>query len=90
MLEKKQLERLRPVGGPMPDVLVRSRTDEWSELLRYFNGVTHHNLVPSATDLVARVQELELFLLEHLEPRTFDDQDAIDQIIAEVEGSNDS
>ena len=73
----------------MPDVLVRSKTQEWKELSDYFNGVAHHNQAPAPVDFSARVEALELFLLDHLEPRTFADQDVIDELITEGEKPDD-
>jgi len=84
------LKQLLPTEHPMPAPLLNTRVDEWSELLRYFNNVAHHNTVADGPQLAARVNDLEVFLLEHLEPRTFDDQDAIDRLIAESEASSDS
>ena len=63
------------------------RIDEWSGLLRYFNHCTHHNSDPDPAELRERVERLERFLLDHLEPRTFDDQGEIHCLIQEVEDS---
>ncbi len=84
------LKQLLPTEHSMPAPLLKTRVDEWSDLLRYFNSLAHHNTVADGPQLAARVNDLEVFLLEHLEPRTFDDQDAIDRLIAESEASSDS
>lgn len=78
------LRRLLPTMHPMPTPLENLRTAEWSELLEYFNRITHH-AEADAAEFTQRVESLEVFLLEHLEPRTFEDQDAIDHLIAESE-----
>jgi hypothetical protein len=62
------------------------RTDEWSDLLQYFNSRAHHNVDVESREFRRRVEELEIFLLEHLEPKTFDDQGEIDRLIGEAEG----
>ena len=79
------LQRLLPAAFPMPKALMDRRLTEWKRLLRYFNAILHHNEVPTFGELAGRLEELETFLLEHLTPRTFSDQDAIDRLIEEAE-----
>lgn len=80
------LQKLAPTEEPIPSALMKLRTDEWSELLGYFNKYTHHDSDPDSVEFNRRVVRLEGFLLEHLEPRTFEDQDDIDRLVREVEG----
>lgn len=79
------LERLLPASFPMPKALIDKRLAEWKRLLGYFNAILHHNEVPTLGELLERLEALETFLLDHLVPRTFDDQDDIDRLISEVE-----
>ena len=79
------LQRLLPASFPMPKALVNRRLAEWKRLLGYFNATLHHNEVPTFNELTNRLEELDTFLMDHLAPRTFDDQDAIDSLIGEVE-----
>ena len=79
------LRRLAPTEHPFPSALLEIRTGEWSELLGYFNHYTHHNNDPDPVEFRLKVERLEDFLLEHLEPRTFEDQGEIDRLIMEVE-----
>ena len=69
----------------MPQPLVEKRTTEWKDLLRYFNSLTHHNHEPALAQFLEKLGALETFLLEHLAPRTFEDQDEIDRLIREAE-----
>lgn len=80
------LRRLAPTEHPLPGALMEMRTGEWSELLGYFNHYTHHNNDPDPIEFRSQVDRLEGFLLDHLEPRTFEDQGEIDRLILEVEG----
>ena len=84
---KAVLQAMVPSDRPLPQSLWDRRSGEWSALLRYFNNVTHHETSPSHNDFLSYVRDLEEFLLDHLEPRTFDDQGEIDRLIAEAEGS---
>lgn len=79
------LQKLAPTDDPLPPALMQARVDEWSALLSYFNYYAHHNGDPDPVDFTAKADRLATFLLEHLEPRTFEDQDQIDQLIEEAE-----
>jgi hypothetical protein len=80
------LQKLAPTEHPLPRSLVKMRTDEWGAMLGYFNVCAHHRHEPDPVAFRRKVEELEGFLLDHLEPRTFDDQSDIDRLIEEVEG----
>ena|ERR1043166_4209361 len=79
------LRKLFPSERPMPTALLDIRVNEWSDLLRYFNNVAHHDSRPDVVEFDRRVQSLEEFLLDLLAPRTFEDQDEIDRLIRETE-----
>jgi hypothetical protein len=78
------LAAVTPGNRRMPDRLVSDRVRQWSDLLGYFNRITHHER-PDPDDLRQSMRELEEFLLDLLEPKTFEEQDAIDALIAAVE-----
>lgn len=80
------LSALRPVDAPSPAALRSMATSKWSGLLRYFNKVAHHNITPSQAEVADKLAELEELLLEQVDPMTVEGQDALDAIIAEVEG----
>jgi hypothetical protein len=80
------LKRLAPTEFPVPQVAMDELIGEWGDLLGWFNGCTHHNITPKLDELRRKLGKLEQFLLNHLEPRTFEDQDSIDGLIHEVEG----
>ena len=71
---------------PTPQALRDLGPERWSELLKYFNSTTHHDVAVSQQEFLERLGELEALLLAHLSPATADDQDAIDALISEVEG----
>lgn len=84
---KAVLRELTPIDRPMPEVLWDARSGQWSNLLGYFQGVTHHQKRPALDEFLERLGLLEEFLLDYLEPRTFEDLDEIDSVIAEAEGT---
>lgn len=79
------LGKLAPTDNPLPSALLTMRTDDWSTLLKYFNDCTHHDSDIDPVEFKQSVDRLEIFLLEHLEPRTFEDQAEIDTLIASAE-----
>jgi len=79
------LSHLLPADYPMPQPLVDKRTAEWKHMLDYFNSVTHHDKDATEAEFLRELGELEAFLLEHLAPRTFEDQDEIDRLVLEAE-----
>ena len=48
----------------------------------YFLKIAHHRSDPSDDDFMKWQYEFERFLLDRLKPRTFEDTDAIDSLIA--------
>lgn len=79
------LGRLLPAESPMPQALIDKRTSEWKEIIGFFNSLTHHNSDPVPARFFEQLEALEVLLLEHLAPRTFEDQDEIDRLIRDVE-----
>jgi hypothetical protein len=70
---------------PTPQALREMSVEQWGGLLYYFNTTTHHDALPSRQEFLKRLSELEALLLAHISPKTVDDQDAIDALIAEAE-----
>jgi hypothetical protein len=78
------LTRLDPGGPGIPAPLQSLNITRWQTMQDFFVPVSHHKLQTTAQDLARWAEELERFLLERLVPRTFDDQDEIDRVIAEA------
>jgi hypothetical protein len=74
---------------PLAHPLLEPAEDLWVKRLdrlnRYFEGVAHHQITPSAGDFDGRVEELESFLLDFMLPRTYEIEDALDALIEEAE-----
>lgn len=83
----KVLRSLDPLGRPLPVPIERLRVEEWDRCHRYFEGVGHHNFVPSPEDFDLWLFSLERFLMDQLCPRTFEDHSHLDQIITEGEAN---
>jgi len=73
----------------MPSKLEKLRTDELAVYANYFTGVSHHNnQYASDEDFSAHLNRFELFVLDFLSPRTFEDHSALDILIKA--GENDA
>jgi len=81
----KMLVSLDPTGRPLPGVIETLRIAEWETYHDRFVAAAHHSEIDHA-ELTAIVYEFERFLLDRLEPRTFEDRAALDEIIREGEG----
>ncbi|MES2304290.1 MAG: hypothetical protein V4558_02245 [Gemmatimonadota bacterium] len=81
----QMLTRLNPPGSPMPPSVMDVRTSKWAEMLRFFNGVTHHADSATRQRVEEELGRLEVFLLEHLVPTPIDDESDIDQLISDGE-----
>lgn len=82
------LMRLDSSGRPLPEPLGSLNVDAWFAMREYFQSVAHHRRVAEEGELRGWVDALERFLLERLVPRTFDDFDEIDRLLAgEADGA---
>lgn len=75
---------LRRLSGRLPDQLERSNVKTWMDLFRFFTKVAHHGPDWSREEFSRRLNELEHFLLDRLQPRTFEDFDEIDALLEEA------
>ena len=67
---------------PIPQKLEELEAKMWIAFNEYFNGVSHHQKNLTNDEFNSWVERFEMFLLDRLRPRTFDDQKKIDEIIA--------
>ena len=79
---------LDPSRTPLPNQLLGRNVDIWNDLYNYFNKTLHHNHKPTGEEFSLWLAALEGFLVDRLSPRTYDDQDFIDQIIKEGEAGD--
>jgi hypothetical protein len=77
------LRRVDASGRPLPRPLEALNVERWMWIRGYFVDVCHHAEVANPAEFAACVEDLELFLLERLVPRTFSDFDKIDELIRE-------
>lgn len=75
----KVLRALDPIGLPAP--LVEDNASSFLKIRNFFVEVAHHKECPDE-EFEKWVDAFEVFLLERLVPRTYDDFDAIDRLIA--------
>lgn len=75
---------LRQLDGRIPDQLERRKVETWMDLFDFFCDVAHHRVDPSREEFSRRLDELEQFLLDRLQPRTFADFDEIDKLLEEA------
>jgi hypothetical protein len=79
----KVLLALDPIGLPAP--LVEDNASSYLKIRSFFVEVAHHSECLEE-EFAKWMDAFEIFLLERLVPRTYDDFDAIDRLI--TEGSN--
>ncbi len=80
------LVRLDPAGRPLPAPLQKLNVNLWADMRDFFQKVAHHGYVCTVEEFSQWAEALELFLIERLQPRTFDDFTAIDAILDEGKG----
>jgi len=81
--ERKQL--LRELDGydlPMPNTIEKNRTKQFSDFQNYFTRVSHHNKMVDIGEFDSYLYHFEFFLLDIFVPRTFENHEAIDDVIA--------
>jgi hypothetical protein len=82
------LYALDPASGRLPGELEKLNVELWFRMRDFFVGIAHHGPEPSYEEFRRRLDELERFLLERLQPRTFADAETLDVLIVTGE-SND-
>lgn len=80
------LTRLDPGGRGLPAPLQSLNIAHWETMQDFFVPHSHHKRRSPVEEFEKWVEALERFLLERLVPRTFDDHDAIDEILKEASG----
>jgi hypothetical protein len=80
------LQRVDPTPAGLPRLLVEADARVWLQWRRYFNLVAHHSLEASEAEFEGQLAAVESLLLQRLAPPTFENQDEISRLIAEVEG----
>ncbi len=81
------LRRLDPSDRFLPERLEEKNVQTWMALRRFFADVAHHRQDPGRDGLSQQLDQLEQFLLDRLQPRTFEDFDAIDALLKEAGGN---
>ncbi|MEI7825284.1 MAG: hypothetical protein WCI01_08290 [Chlorobiaceae bacterium] len=78
------LVQLDGSGRALPKPLALLNIKEWDKKRDYFQSVSHHREIADGGEFHQCLDALELFLLDRLEPRTFDDFSEIDALLEEV------
>ncbi len=79
------LRALDGSGKYLPAALEDIKIKHWVVCNEFFQAVAHHLKTSSEVEFLAFLSDLELFLLDHLRPRTFEDFASLDEIIKEGE-----
>lgn len=78
------LQGLDRYGLPLPPILEGRNVDTWRKISDYFVRAAHHGDVDEG-EFLQRQYECELFLIERLQPPTFDHHAELDELIARGE-----
>jgi hypothetical protein len=70
---------------PLPTPIEELHVQHWRTCNDFFQAVSHHKKTCSDDEFVSWLLALEIFLLDHMRPRTFDNFSSLDEIIAEGE-----
>jgi hypothetical protein len=82
----KVLRSLDLAGVALPEAVERIQIDEWHDMHGYFQGVAHHNNGAPTREFENYLQGFEVFILDRLRPKIFDDQAKLQNLIEEAEG----
>lgn len=77
------LTRLDGSGRQLPGRLAELNVDVWQETHDYFQSVAHHRRLGTDEEMRQWLDALERFLLDRLKPRTYEDLEEIDALLAE-------
>jgi hypothetical protein len=80
------LQRVDPTPAGLPRSIVEADADLWLRWRTYFNVVAHHTKEATEADFERQLAAVEDLLIRRLAPPTFENQDEMSQLIAEVEG----
>lgn len=78
---RRAVRHLDPSGRPMPSPIEEAAVREGMGLRQYFTLVCHLETTIDESAFDERLGRLETFLLVRLRPRTFDDQNVLDEIL---------
>jgi len=79
------IRKMDPAGRPLPSPIEDLRVDEWMLCHNFFTDCAHHRQY-SDEEFETWLDTLERFLLSLIRSRHFDNADALDALISEVEG----
>ena len=71
----------------LPEPLQDVNISHWQEIREFFVNVAHHRKKTDDNEFQGRLESLETFLLDRLNPRTFADIDEIDALIDQGKGN---
>ena len=83
----KVVRHLDPQGRPLPSAIEELRIRELDHCRDYFEAVSHHSGETLSEKFDQWLAVLEIFLLDRLSPRTYEDRSLIDEIIREGEAN---
>lgn len=84
---EEMLIRLDPSTTPVSDEKRKRLFEEWKRIRGFFLGVCHHGKTTDIDEFTEYLEQLERHMLARLRPRTFETQDALDQIISDAESN---
>lgn len=79
---QNMLARLDSSGRSLPEPLAKINVNTWDAMRDFFQSVAHHRRAVEQAELLGYMDSLERFLLDALEPRTFDDFEEIDELLS--------
>jgi hypothetical protein len=84
------LLKLDPAPIPLPDPIADLHVEEWEQYYNFFVALAHHGRTITDEEVASWLYRLERFLIDRLQPRTFEEIDEIDQIIRQAEENDKS
>ena len=81
----KVVRGLDPLKKALPETIESLHVEEWDTYRKHFELVSHHQIAEEHEEFIKWVDGVELYLLDRLVPRTFDDFSTLDKIIGEGE-----
>jgi hypothetical protein len=78
----KMLDAMDPARAQSPAPLQDLNIEYWSKIRDFFTKLAHHGPEPKEREFEQYAAALERFLIDRLIPRTFDDLNDIDRLLA--------